>query len=194
MNMLQKFYQSQLYIEYNKNRRLQWMSVGIVIILTLSLIKFYSDQQQQNRLQTQQQLALLAKYELTAQSETDPAISAAIDTANTAWLEVLPTAQSTSVAEAQALTEIEQKVGTLLSRKRLNLLGSEQLEGAKTILWQVRVEIAGQLPEVNLIELLQHFDNQNKHARIASFQYSPKTSNSINLVVDLLYKRANDAE
>lgn len=194
MNMLQKFYQSQLYIEYNKNRRLQWMSVGIVIILTLSLIKFYSDQQQQNRLQTKQQLALLAKYELTAQSKTDPAISEAIDTANIAWLEVLPTAQSTSVAEAQALTEIEQKVGTLLSRKRLNLLGSEQLEGAKTILWQVRVEIAGQLSEVNLIELLQNFDNQNKHARIASFQYSPKTSNSINLVVDLLYQRVNDAE
>lgn len=194
MNMLHKLYQSQLYIEYNKNHRLQWMTVGIVIILTLSLIKFYSDQQQQNRVQTQQQLALLAKYELTAQSQTDPAISAAIETANTAWLDALPTAQSASVAEAQALAEVEQKVGSLLSRKRLNLLGSEQLAGAKPILWQVRVEIAGQLSEVNLIELLQHFDNQHKHARIASFQYSPKTSNSINLVVDLLYKRANDAE
>lgn len=194
MNILQNFYQSQLYIEYNKNRRLQWMSVGIVIILTLSLIKFYSDQQQENRLQTQQQLAFLAKYKITAQSETDPAIAAAIDTANSAWLEVLPTAQSASVAEAQALAEVEQKIGTLLSRKRLNLLGSEQLAGAKPILWQVRVEIAGQLSELDLIELLQYFDKQNKHARIASFQYSPKTSDSINLVVDLLYKRANDAE
>ena len=98
------------------------------------------------------------------------------------------------MAEAQALAEVEQKLGKLLSRKRLNLLGSESLVGAKPILWQVRVEIAGQLAELDLIELLQHFDNQNKHARIASFQYSPKTSNSINLVVDLLYKRANDAE
>ena len=194
MTMLQKFYQSQLYIEYTKNRRLQWMCVGICIILILSLIKFYADQQQENREQTQQQLALLAKYKLTAQSKTDPAISVAIDTANTSWLEALPAAQSASVAEAQALAEVEQKLGKLLSRKRLNLLGSESLVGAKPILWQVRVEIAGQLAELDLIELLQHFDNQNKHARIASFQYSPKTSNSINLVVDLLYKRANDAE
>lgn len=194
MSMLQKFYQSQLYIEYNKNRRLQWMSVGIAVILTLSLIKFYSDQQQQNRLQTQQQLAFLAKYKITAQSETDPAISVAIDAANKAWLEVLPTAQSASVAEAQALAEVEQKIGKLVSRKRLNLLGSEQLAGAKPILWQVRVEIAGQLSELDLIELLQNFDNQNKHGRITSFQYSPKSSNSINLVVDLLYKRATDAE
>jgi hypothetical protein len=194
MSMLQKFYQSQLYLEYNKNRRLQWMSVGIVVILTLSLIKFYSDQQQQNRLQTQQQLAFLAKYKITAQSETDPAISAAINAANKAWLEVLPTAQSASVAEAQALAEVEQKMGELVSRKRLNLLGSEQLSGAEPVLWQVRVEIAGQLSELDLIELLQYFDNQNKHARIASFQYSPKSSNSINLVADLLYKRANNAE
>jgi len=194
MSMLQQFYQSQLYVEYNKNRRLQWMCVGICIILTLSLIKFYTDQQQENREQTQQQLALLAKYKLTALSKADPAISVAIDAANTRWLEALPAAQSASVAEAQALAEVEQKIGKLLSRKRLNLLGSEPLAGAKPILWQVRVEIAGQLSELDLIELLQHFDNQNKHARITSFQYSPKASNSINLVVDLLYKRANDAE
>jgi hypothetical protein len=194
MTMLQKFYQSQLYIEYSKNRRLQWMCVGICIILTLSIIKFYADQQLENRQQTQQQLALLAKYKLTAQSKIDQAISVAIDAANVSWLEALPAAQSASVAEAQALAEVEQKIGKLLSRKRLNLLGSEPLAGVKPILWQVRVEIAGQLAELDLIELLQYFDNQNKHARIASFQFSPKTSNSINLVVDLLYKRANDAE
>lgn len=194
MSIMQKIVQSQLYTEYNKNPRLQWMCVGIFFILTLSLIKFYTDQQQANREQTQQQMALLAKYKLTAQTKIAAETSQTIETANSNWLATLPSAQSASVAEAQGLAEVEQKIAKLLSRKRLNLLGSEPLAGAKPILWQVRIEVAGQLAELDLVELLQHFDKQNKHVRIASFQYSPKASNSINLVVDLLYKRANDAE
>lgn len=193
MISMQKIYQSQLFIEYKQNKRLQWMVVAIVAILALSLFKQFSDNRQQQRTQTQDQLELLARLEQTAQSNIDANIVESINMAFSGWIDSLPKAVSSSVAEAQALTEIDQNLGKLFKRKRLNLLGSEQLDDSNHVFWQVRVEIAGQLSELDLIELLQYFDNTHKHARITSFVYSPKTSNSISLVVDLIYIRAENA-
>jgi hypothetical protein len=190
---MQKFYQSQMFIEYQQNKRLQWMLVLIVTILALSLLKQLSDNRQQQRLQAQSQIELLARLKQSAHNNIDANIVESIKTAYSSWIDLLPKAASSSVAEAQALTEIDKNLGKLLKRKRLNLLGSEQLTDNNQVIWQVRVEISGQLAELDLIELLQHFDNQHKHARITSFQYSPKTSNSISLVVDLIYKRAENA-
>jgi hypothetical protein len=193
MTLIKKLAKSQLIAEYKQNKRLQWMVLLILCILAISLLKQFSDELSLQSNQTQNQLDLLARLEQTAQHTIDENIIASINRGYSDWLEYLPSAASASVAEAQALTEIEQNIGTLLKRKRLNLLGSERLIGSKQDIWQVRVEIAGQLDELNLIELLTHFDNTDKHARIASFQYSPKTSNSINLVIDVIYKRANNA-
>ncbi|ABG41740.1 hypothetical protein Patl_3234 [Paraglaciecola sp. T6c] len=193
MTQIQKLAKSQLITEYQQNKRLQWMVLLIICILAISLLKQFSDKIGLQSNQTQSQLDLLARLEKTAQHTIDGNIITSINRRYSEWLESLPSAASASVAEAQALTEIEQNIGKLLKRKRLNLLGSEQLAGSKQVIWQVRVEIAGQLDELNLIELLTHFDNTDKHARIASFQYSPKTSNSINLVIDVIYKRANNA-
>jgi hypothetical protein len=190
---MQKFYQSQMFIEYQQNKRLQWMLVLIVTILALSLLKQLSDNRQQQRLQAQSQIELLARLKQSAHNNIDANIVESIKTAYSSWIDLLPKAASSSVAEAQALTDIDKNLGKLLKRKRLNLLGSEQLTDNNQVIWQVRVEISGQLAELDLIELLQHFDNQHKHARITSFQYSPKTSNSISLVVDLIYKRAENA-
>jgi type II secretory pathway pseudopilin PulG len=190
---IQKIYQSQMFIEYQQNKRLQWMLVLIVTILALSLLKQLSDNRQQQRIQAQSQIELLARLKQSAQNNIDANIVESIKTAYFSWIDLLPKAASSSVAEAQALTEIDKNLGKLLKRKRLNLLGSEQLTDNNQVIWQVRVEISGQLAELDLIELLQHFDNQHKHARITSFQYSPKTSNSISLVVDLIYKRAENA-
>lgn len=193
MIFIQKIYQSQMFIEYQQNKRLQWMLVLIVTILALSLLKQLSDNRQQQRLQAQSQIELLARLKQSAHNNIDANIVESIKTAYSSWIDLLPKAASSSVAEAQALTEIDKNLGKLLKRKRLNLLGSEQLTDNNQVIWQVRVEISGQLAELDLIELLQHFDNQHKHARITSFQYSPKTSNSISLVVDLIYKRAENA-
>lgn len=193
MTLIQKLAKSQLITEYQQNKRLQWMVLLIICILAISLLKQFSDKIGLQSNQTQNQLDLLARLEKTAQHTIDGNIIASINSGYSEWLESLPDAASASVAEAQALTEIEQNIGTLLKRKRLNLLGSEQLAGSKQDIWQVRVEVAGQLEELNLIELLSHFDNTDKHARIASFQYTPKTSNSINLVIDVIYKRADNA-
>lgn len=193
MMLMQKFLQSQMFLEYQRNLRLQWMVVVIVAILALSLIKQFADTQQQHRAQTQNQIELLTRLKQSALNTIDVNIVESIRVAYSAWIDSLPSAASSSVAEAQALTAIDQGLGKLLKRKRLNLLGSDQLKDTSQVIWQVRVEIAGQLAQLDLIELLQHFDNTHKHARISSFQYRPKASNSINLVVDLIYIRAEDA-
>jgi hypothetical protein len=193
MTFLQKFYKSQLFIEYESNLRLQWMLVAIIAILALSLSKQVIDILQQERSQTQNQLVLLARLQQTAQKNIDYSIVESIKNAYASWVDALPKAASSSVAEAQALIEIDQQLGTLLKRKRLNLLGSEQLSGTTQVFWQVRIELAGQMTEQDLIGLLQYFDDHAKHARLTSFQYSPKTSNTINLVVDVLYIRAENA-
>jgi hypothetical protein len=193
MTFLRKFYKSQLFIEYESNLRLQWMLVAIIAILALSLSKQVIDILQQERSQTQNQLVLLARLQQTAQKNIDYSIVESIKNAYASWVDALPKAASSSVAEAQALIEIDQQLGTLLKRKRLNLLGSEQLSGTTQVFWQVRIELAGQMTEQDLIGLLQYFDDHAKHARLTSFQYSPKTSNTINLVVDVLYIRAENA-
>jgi len=192
MKFIQSLYQSSLYVEYQNNIRLQWMSVAIAAIITLSSIKYFSDALQIRRTQTQSQVELLSKLEHAAKDNINYEADEEISRAYFNWIEAQPKAPSSSVAEAQALTEVEQKLGKLFKRKRLNLIGSEKLSGINQDVWQIRIEIAGQMAELDLIELLQHFDSQHKYARIASFQYSPKTSNTINLVIDLIYTRAED--
>jgi hypothetical protein len=193
VKFMQKFYQSALYVEYQNNLRLQWMMVGILVILTLSLLKSLSDGMQQQRSQTQDQIELLAKLELAAKNGTNDEVADRISGAYFNWIKALPKAASSSVAEAQALTSAEQQLGRLFTRKRLNLLGSEQLNDNGQVIWQVRIEVSGQMAELDFIKLLQGFDSQNKHARIASFRYSPKASNTINIVIDLIYIRAENA-
>jgi hypothetical protein len=193
VKFMQSFYRSSFYLEYQKNHRLQWMSVAIAAIITLSILKYFSDTLQQERSETQNQIELLARLEHAAKSDTNNELADNIGRNYLAWIRDLPQAASSSVAEAQALTAVEQQFGKLLERKRLNLVGSEKLIGMQQDIWQVRIEVVGQMAELNLIELLQHFDSQHKYARIASFQYSPKTSHSINLVIDLIYIRAEDA-
>ena len=193
MNLKQKLYQNKFFIEYQNNKRLQWMLVLIVAILVLSLMKKFTDGMQQQRSETLSQITLLEKLSQTAQNNTPVTIIESISIAYKYWNNSIPTAISGSIAEAKALTEIEQKLGMMITRKRVNLIGSEQLSDSKQVFWQVRVEIAGQMAELDLIKLLQHFDNNAQHARIASFQYAPKVSNSLNLVVDLLYRRTENA-
>jgi hypothetical protein len=192
MKLIQSFYQSSFYGEFNKNIRLQWMLVAVAAIITLSSLKYFSDTLEIRRIQTQSQVELLSRLEHAAKGSINYKADNEISSAYLSWIEAQPMAISSSVAEAQALTEVEQKFGKLLQRKRLNLVGSEKLLGVKQDIWQVRIEIAGQMAELDLIELLQHFDSEHKYARIASFQYSPKTSNTINMVIDLIYKRAED--
>jgi hypothetical protein len=190
--LLQKLINSQLYTEYQSNKRLQWMAVLIVTILTLSLVKQLSEILSEQRSQTSRQVNLLTRLTQTSTSVIDPEVVRKSDDAYANLLSSLPQASSPSTAEAQALVEVEQKIGLLLTRKRLNLLGSEAIGNNGQEIWSVRIEITGKLKEQDLIEVLGLFDAKVQHRRIASFQYSPTASNTINLVIDLMYMRANN--
>ncbi|WP_376920080.1 hypothetical protein [Agaribacter flavus] len=100
----------------------------------------------------------------------------------------IPTASSQSAAEASALSKLEASFNTILERNRFNLLGSEKIETPSSNLWSVRVEINGRLSESNVLRFLENVEPTAQNIRVASMQYSPKASNSVIIVIDLLFK------
>jgi hypothetical protein len=193
MNVLATLKNNQLVTEYNKNKRLQWMILGIAVIIIMSAIKSIADDLSEYRLDAKSQIELLARLNHSAKENVN--MQAFEETAKQAEQKMLKfsSVASASVAEAQGLKDIDEKIGGILKRKRLNLIGSEELKFGGRIFWSVRIEISGQLAESDFIQMASFFDNTQLTARIASMQYSPKTSNSISLVVDLIFKRASDA-
>ncbi len=190
MSAIDNIKRSQSFQEFSNNKRLQWMIVIIGFILTLSVSKTLIDATDETRLENKQQVNLLAKLQSTSNEPIDENTVRSIDNLLKDALTNIPTAPSSSVAEATALAQIEQKIGKLIKRKRMNLVGSDTILGGE--FWSVRIDINGQLAESKYIEFLQHFDANNKHIRIMSLRYSPKTSNSINLVVDMLFMKVNN--
>ncbi|WP_102798348.1 hypothetical protein [Bowmanella denitrificans] len=178
--------------ELHNNPRLQWLLLAVAVIIALSLIKSMVDSLAEQRGQIQGQLNLLARLQHSASSETDPEQSQRLAARLSELHDRLPVAPSASVAEAKALAEVESSIGSMLGRKRLSLIGSEPLTVGQQTYWSVRVDIAGQLPGPDYIRLLSMFDNTSGYRRIASLQYSPKTSDSLSLVVDLLYRQAGN--
>lgn len=168
------------------------MVVLIFLILAVSLIKSLSETVNHQKRETIQQINLLARLTQSAQNTIDEKIVKNLDETYTKAISSLPQASSPSTAEAQALIDVEQKIGSMLTQKRLNLLGSEPVIENDQTFWSVRIEVSGKLTETKLIDLLKYFDRGVEHRRIASFQYSPKISNSINLVIDLMYMRTID--
>ncbi|WP_438864989.1 hypothetical protein [Neptunicella sp.] len=189
MNSVTRFKQSQAFAEYQSNPRLQWMVVAIVGMLALSLVKYFIDDLSLQQADVKQQINLLARLQSTAKQPLDEQQLTATNENFQLAIKNIPSVSSSSTAEAKALTDIEKIIGKLIKRKQINLLGSEELKVGQHPFWTVRVDISGQLNESNFIEFLSYFDQSAKNRRIASLQYSPKTSDSINLVVDMLYKR-----
>jgi hypothetical protein len=193
MSVLDSIKNSQLASEYNKNKRLQWMIVGIAVIFALSIVKHVVDDLSETKLEVQNQLQLVARLNQSSDENFDMQNFEKISEQTELKLQEFMGVASASIAEAQGLKDIDEKIGDLFKRKRLNLLGSDEFSmGGKTF-WSVRIEISGQLIESDFIQMASFFDNSQLTTRIASMQYSPKTSNSMSLVIDLLYKRASDA-
>lgn len=187
VNVINQLKQSQIASEYTKNKRLQWMLTLIVVIVVLSFAKYTLDILTDYKAEAKTQLNLLTKLTNSANSPIDESLLTSITNHLQKQTEKITTVISSSTAEAQALEDIELNVGNLVTRKRLNLIGSEELTWGDQTFWSVRIEIAGQLEENKFVSLLKSFDSSNKNKRITSMQYSPKASNSINLVVDMLY-------
>ncbi len=192
MNFLDTLKNSQLVTEYNKNKRLQWMILGIAVIIVISAIKSIVDDLSESKLDASNQLELLARLNHSTNENFDMLTFEDITKQAEEKMLEFSSVASASVAEAQGLKDIDEKIGGLLKRKRLNLIGSDELKFGRGTFWSVRIEISGQLEESDFIQMMSFFDNTQLTTRIASMQYSPKTSNSISLVVDLIYRRVSD--
>jgi hypothetical protein len=193
MNIPNAWLNNKFVAEFQSNPRLQWMTVVIAAILLVSLTKHFADLIESEKQQIQTSINLAEKYQRTASSSFDTEGVEKLKQTQTNWLDAIPSAFSASIAEASALSEVEQKVNKLITAKRLNLIGSEELTFASEVFWQVRIEIAGQIKPSNLIDLLANFDSKDRHVRIASMQFNPKAANTVNLVVDIMFKRVTNA-
>ncbi|MBN7820433.1 hypothetical protein [Bowmanella yangjiangensis] len=174
--------------ELKRTPRLQWLLLLVVWILILSAGKALIDQigNQKEDLNTQQRL--LARLTESANSPFNEELLSNSQQHLAQLNKEIPTAVSGSVAEAKALADAEDLIGKKLIRKRLNLIGAETIEAEKQHYWSVRIDISGQLSDQDFVDVLSLFDASVGHRRIASFQYSPKASNTLNMVIDLLYR------
>ena len=189
MKLIEQFKQSASYQSLSENRRLQWMLVAIVAILCLSVAKSAVDSTSEPMGETRNQLALLAKLKASENQTIDPLQQSEIQQQLDEVLNLIPQATSISTAEAKTLADIESIIGQNLNNQRLNLLGTEEISAGNEIFWSVRVDVAGRVKEKELLSVLEHFDGDVSNGRLASFRFSPKTSDSINMVVDMLYRK-----
>jgi hypothetical protein len=192
VNLIENLSKNQLIVEYKNNIRLQWMLVIIVGMIALSLLKQIYDALDTQATDTKSQLNLQARLNSAAKQSFDSATLLSNQKEVEDLLSSFSDIASSSTAEAQALQDIDDKIGVLLKRKRLNLIGSQEILAGNRVLWAVRIEVNGQLAEKDFIQVLSFFDANQKNARITSMQYSPKISNTISLVADLMYKRVSD--
>ena len=178
--------------EFRNNPRLRWMTLAALVLIFFSTISWFSDLITQMRTDTAQAVNFSSRLQKISDQEFDTAALNEVKKEVNQQMILLPVASSGSVAEAQALKELEEALGPLITKKRFNLLGSEQLNTDATFFWQVRLEISGQLQSGNLIDLLSYFDSTQTHRRLNAFRYQLNRSNTINLVADLLYLGADD--
>ena len=178
--------------EFRNNPRLRWMTLATLVLIFFSTISWFSDLITQMRTDTAQAVNFSSRLQKISDQEFDTAALNEVKKEVNQQMILFPVASSGSVAEAQALKELEEALGPLITKKRFNLLGSEQLNTDATFFWQVRLEISGQLQSANLIDLLSYFDSTQTHRRLNAFRYELNRSNTINLVADLLYLGADD--
>lgn len=178
--------------EFRNNPRLRWMTLAALALIFFSTISWFSDLITQMRTDTAQAVNFSSRLQKISDQEFDTAALNEVKKEVNQQMILFPVASSGSVAEAQALKELEEALGPLITKKRFNLLGSEQLNTDATFFWQVRLEISGQLKSANLIDLLSYFDSTQTHRRLNAFRYQLNRSNNINLVADLLYLGADD--
>ena len=178
--------------EFRNNPRLRWMTLAALVLIFFSTISWFSDLITQMRTDTAQAVNFSSRLQKISDQEFDTAALNEVKKEVKQQMILFPVASSGSVAEAQALKELEEALGPLITKKRFNLLGSEQLNTDATFFWQVRLEVSGQLQSSDLIDLLSYFDSTQTHRRLNAFGYQLNRSNTINLVADLLYLRADD--
>jgi hypothetical protein len=114
-----------------------------------------------------------------------------IDTAFDSILKQMQTVNSVSVAEADALKQMESLVADVFKSLRMNLIGNDSLTLASYEVITIRVQASGQLEAANLVTLLEKIEN-SANQRLYTFQYSPRTSDRVEIVIDFQFLESNN--
>jgi len=168
------------------------MILAVLVLVFLSISAWFSSLVTELREETAAAINFSSRLQYLSDKHIDKAKLKRLKEEVDRQIILFPTAQSESVAEAQALKELEDILGPLIYKKRLNLLGSERLDTDNTLFWQVRIEVSGQLQSTKLIDLLSYFDATQVHRRLNALRYQLNRSNTVNLVVDVLYLGTKD--
>jgi hypothetical protein len=194
MTLKEKLFQSSFYLELKSNNRLQWLMLSVLVILLFDISDTLLSSLEQKQTNVVQQLAYLTKLKSIENTPYDEEQAEQLNQKLQTDLRGIETASSISIAEASALDLVEKRLSKPMKRMRLNLIGSEPVEAGNQGLWNVRIDVAGQVEEQSLISVLKLLDRSNTSWRVASLQYSPKASGSISFVLDILYKEKKDDE
>ena len=187
MTIWTKINQLPIVDEIAQNVRLQWMLVAIAWIIMLSLAKTFSDYTQRLSDERNQQQGLYNRVLAAANQPLDENTVVEAENMFQHAFSTLPSAVSDSVAQAQALKRMDGITKPKISRPRVTLVSSEPVTFGSKNGWQVRINVAGQMPEKALIQLLTDISGDHADVRLLSMQYNPKASDAIAFVVDFLY-------
>lgn len=187
--MIDNIKRSSAWSEFSSNRRLQWMTLGIVGILLLSGAKALLDRLDRNEKEALRTHGMIEKMVSAASDPVSEAMLQTVTEQLTKFDVSVPTVESSSIAEAEAFSSAKQIINTTIARPRSKLVGTEILTFGGQTFWQVRIQIDGGLHELNLIPLLKFFERKNVHIRLKSFDFKPDSRGTVTIVIDYLYKQ-----
>ena len=110
-----------------------------------------------------------------------------------ASIESMSKATTLSVAEAQALQKLETLMAELIQRPRLELIGNETQQIGLNSVVTIRLQVSGRLLPENVVDFLAVLSASSTQ-KLVSMQYSPRSSNRINAVVDFVFIENNNDE
>lgn len=189
--MIDVIKRSSAWEEFSANKRLQWMVVGIVLILVMSISKSMFDLLDERR---NEALRTHAMLERMVEAASHPVSESAFQKAETALsnlLKKVPSVATASIAEAEALSAATQLINTTIARPRARMVGTETLIYEGDTYWQVRIKVDGGLHELNFIKLLEFFEEDYPQIRLYSFDFQPDAKGVVSLVVDYLYQQGS---
>lgn len=190
--MIDLIKKSEFWTEFSSNARLQWMVIAIAFLLFLSVTKTFFEKLDESRSEAMGIYSMVEKMVDAASRPVSEDMMLETKAKLSLLEESIPQAESSSIAEAEGFSAAKTIINTTIARPRAKLIGTETLIFSGTTYWQVRIQITGGLHELNLIPLLDFFDNSHPHVRLHSFDFQPDTKGAVSVVVDYLYKQGSD--
>ncbi|MBO1254145.1 hypothetical protein J3L16_00440 [Alteromonas sp. 5E99-2] len=192
MSTLSKITSSSSFKELQANVRLQWLILAVFSILLLSLSDTLLSPLAEKKAEVQQQHSYLNRLSNLEETNIDEKNIDKINDSLSKQLKHYSTASSLSNAEARALESVERALRKSIQRIRLNLIGSEAINMGNQTFWNVRIDVSGKIKNQEVISFLNKIDYKKQDWRISSVQYSPKSTGSLSIVIDVLYMESKD--